>query len=404
MRPIITNILITNRKVDSCRLWYQNTPGVDYLFAAMAFHDSWAYTMFNAAEESLPDISGSFPPLETCDQDSSMSKYGLESDPASIASNPRNKMWIQGVPPVFINNDAPPLCRSLDALACAIRSCCDQANARFEGMADQSEQASSAKESGTTSGQFSVDTYKDEFCSRNMVISAHTLLQAHEVTTKSAKKNYGHRLVISAMEAFLENGEEEADGFTDSQVQSILSVCNATIERPLLLHLGGPSYHIISNAAILLCHLLNGMHANFSNEKIVCSEMEKALYDEILDTFISIRKLLNIHRRKLPAKLRCHSIPRPNFARENGKNEPLIDLGETLMCTCRGCQGFVLMGCSPCVAAERAQRSQMNSEFAMARENNGDAITSSNDDLLELGEDSEIDEALLSVLAQLIST
>ena len=190
----------------------------------------------------------------------------------------------------FVNkyNDVPPLCHSLDALACTIRFCYNQANACFEGMTNQSEQAFTAKETGTTSGQFSVDTYKDKFCSRNMVISAHTLLQAHEVTTKPAKKNYGHHLVISVMEAFLENGEEEADGFTDSQVQSTLSVCYANIERPLLLHLGGPSYHIISSAAILLCHLLNGMHAHLSSEKIVRSEKEKALYDEILDAFISI--------------------------------------------------------------------------------------------------------------------
>ena len=46
----------------------------------------------------------------------------------------------------------------------------------------------------------SVDTYKDEFCSRNVVIFAHTLFQGYEVTTKPAKKNYGHHLI-----------EEEAD-------------------------------------------------------------------------------------------------------------------------------------------------------------------------------------------------
>ena len=37
------------------------------------------------------------------------------------------------------------------------------------------------------------------------------------------------------------------------------------------------------------------------------------------------------------------------------EGEPFIDLGETLLCPCRGCQGFVLMACSPCVAAERAR-------------------------------------------------
>ena len=54
-----------------------------------------------------------------------MAKYGTATNPSYVAANPMNKMWIQGPPPVFINNEAPALSRSLDALACAIRSCCD---------------------------------------------------------------------------------------------------------------------------------------------------------------------------------------------------------------------------------------------------------------------------------------
>ena len=101
-------------------------------------------------------------------------------------------------------------------------------------------------------------------------------------------------------------------------------------------------------------------------------EMETALFDEVLDTYISVRKLLNIHRRKLPVMMRCHGLPRPSIMsgcipvkneENNGVAGPFIDLGETLMCGSRGCQGFVLMACSPCVAAERAQAAKQNLEI-----------------------------------------
>lgn len=382
----------------------KNTPDVSYLFAAIAFQDSWSYSMYNASESNLPDISVFSKP---CVSDSSCGSFDTQGkcNPASIACNPNNKMWIQGIPPVFTNNDAPPLGRSLDALACAIRGCCDQANVRFEMMKNAAMATKDPNATMSNPAATVIESYKDEYCSRNMVTSARTLLQADEAISESINKNYGHTLVISAMEAFLENGDgEEADGFTDSQVQSILLVCNMVLERPLLLHMGGPVYHIVSNCAILLCHLLNGMYASISNDKIICTDMEKALYGEILDTFLSIRKLLHMHRRKLPTNLRCHSIPRPNFTENNA--EVLIDLSETVMCSCKGCQGFALMGCSPCVAAERAQRSQMDQSYIFAREHEGEKEIDElgRDDLLGLGDDAELDEALLSVLAQLIST
>ena len=359
--------------------------------------------MYNASETDLPDLS--MFNVSSAPETSCSTEKQVKTDPVSIASNPKNKMWIQGIPPVFTNNEAPPLGRSLDALACAIRGCCDEANMRFEMMKNAAMGTNDPNAAMSNPTACVIESHSDEFCSRNMVTSARTLLQAHEATTESISKNYGHTLVISAMEAFLENGDgEEADGFTDSQVQSILSVCNMTLERPLLLHMGGPVYHIVSNCAILLCHLLNGMYGSISNDKIICTDMEKALYGEILDTFLSIRKLLHMHRRKLPTNLRCHSIPRPNFIENN--SEVLIDLSETLMCSCKGCQGFALMGCSPCVAAERAQRSQMDQSYLFAREHGGEKEIDelSKEDLLGLGDDAELDEALLSVLAQLIST
>eukprot|EP00957_Ditylum_brightwellii_P191139 14553820-Ditylum_brightwellii.AAC.1 len=310
----------------------KNIEGVESLLAAISFHDAWAYMIHNASEAALPDIDNSIPPLpapHNSEQNGDNSRFSMSTIPSMIASNPVNQMWIQGPPPVFINNEAPALSRSLDALACAIRSCCDQANSRFEGMSGDA--SGRCDDNCVTPTTAAVMANQNELCSRNMVLSAFTLLQQHEASSSSTNKNHGHHLVISAMDAFLEGGdEEEAGGFTDSQIQSLLSVCNTAVEHPLLLHQGGPTYHMVSNAAILLCHLLNGMHAN-RNSGDSPGEMETALFEEVLDTFIAVRKLLSIHRRKLPVRLRCHGIPRPNFALEvNGADNPgapFIDLG-----------------------------------------------------------------------------
>jgi hypothetical protein len=416
-----------------------NVPGVEALLAAISFHDSWAYMIHNASEAALPDIDDSIPPLPAPQQSSlsgagadAVAKYGTSTNPSYVAANPMNKMWIQGPPPVFINNEAPALSRSLDALACAIRSCCDQANARFEGMAkelmdggggggDECDNGGCGKMTATGSA---VMANEDELCSRNMVLSAFTLLQQHESAAivpgggeqGTVSKNHGHHLVVSAMDAFLEGGdEEEAGGFTDSQIQGLLSVCNTVIEHPLLLYQAGPTYHMIANAAVLLCHLLNGMHAQRGAGGESPGEMEAALFDEVLDTYLSVRKLLSIHRRKLPVRLRCHGIPRPNMAALGGGGEPgapLIDLGETLMCGSRGCQGFVLMACSPCVAAERARAAAQKQEAAAQQEalaNGVDAgledVNEFDKELLDIGQEFDLDDdALLNVLSQIIAT
>jgi hypothetical protein len=123
----------------------------------------------------------------------------------------------------------------------------------------------------------------------------------------------------------------------------------------------------------------------------------------VLDTFIAVRKLLVIHRRKLPAKLRCHGIPRPSLGLPP-EGKPFIDLGETLLCACRGCQGFVLMACSPCVAAERAQSAADKRRVEAARESDVDS-DEMDKELDDLSNDFNLDDdALLGMLSQLIST
>jgi len=400
----------------------KDTPvvGCEALLASISYLDAWAYMVHNANESALPNIDDTIPPVvQNMNQPSSSThqKYDVMTAPACIAADPKNQVWIQGAPPVYLNNEAPLPARSLDALSCAIRSCCDQANSRFASMEKDADSKPAAEESGSSSGEqkssssssyisptaTAVLSHQDELCARNMVLSAFTLLQQHEASASSPRKNQGHHLIISAMDAFLENGDEDGSGgFTDSQIQSLINVCNTVIENPMLLHHGGPTYHMVSNAAILLCHLLNGMHA-MQGAQSRNQEMESAVFEEILDTFISVRKLLNIHRRKLPVKLRCHGIPRPSVTGP-APGKAFIDLGETLMCACRGCQGFVLMACSPCVAAERARAAGRMQDMEAVREAEMAEAEELDKEILDMGAEFDLDDdALLNMLSRIIT-
>ncbi len=401
----------------------QSTQGIEALLAAISFHDSWAYMIYNANEESLPDIDESIPPVSQSGYETAVElitgaeqKYQTSTDPSKVASDAKNQMWIQGPPPVFINNEAPPLARSLDALACAIRSCCDMAQNCGGGDNGGGNSNDCSSIPMTATGK-SVMANTAELCSRNLVLSAFTLLQQSEATA-AVEKNYGHHLLISAMDAFLEGGDEdEAGGFTDSQIQSLLSVSNTVINRPLLLYQGGPTYHMVTNTAIQLCHLLNGLYASKMNNHSSGqspSEMEAALFDEVLDTYIALRKCLEIHRRKLPLLLRCHKLPRPNIMmEENEAGAPLIDLAQTHLCASRGCQGFVLMACSPCVAAERAAAAALKHKEEMALYGKDGNIKGEGNDTEEGEKDHAVDQLrnelnieddeLISILGKIVS-
>lgn len=372
--------------------------GIQPLLAAISFHDSWAYMVYNANSEHLPSIDDVLPSLAPNGKPSLVSsveqKYQVSTDHTNISSDPANHMWIQGPPPVFINNEAPPLSRALDALACAVRSCCDHANEQFEGMA-----CSAGEGKHPTMTDLAVTANTDELCSRNMVLSAYTLVQQNENANKE-EKNVGHHLIVSAMDGFLEAGDGgESTGFTDTQIQSLLSVCNTAINHPHLLYQGGPTYHMITNAAILLCHLMNGLYSekDFSSVK-PDDDMEAALFDEVLDTYIAVRKILNAHRRKVPALLRCHGLPRPRLPCKEKTDAPFVELGNTQMCSARSCQGFVLMACSPCVAAERALAVERNKTDI---EDLGGGFDES---LKDLGDRLDLDDdALLKVLGKIVA-
>jgi len=388
----------------------QDNYGTSSLLAAVSFLDAWAYMIYNANEKLIPRIDGIKPPVtSSCGAGGSLSddnKFGVKTDAMSVACDPKNRNWIQGAPPVYLNNEAPMHARSLDAVSCAVRTCCDQANSRFAEIAKQADPAMAAQipeETIMTPTTTIVTAHEDELCSRNMILSAYTLMQQEEAIHQGVrKKNEGLHMVISAMDAFLENsGDEGQSGFTDSQIQSLISVCNTALENPLLLHHAGPTYHMVTNAAILLCHLLNGMYTMKIEGGF--GAMEATLFDEVLDTLIPIRKLLTIHRRKLPVKLRCHGIPRPPITDAPPEGKPFIELGETVLCTCRGCQGFVLMACSPCVAAERARSAAERLMVESAQEKDAVEMGDVDRELEDLaGQFDMDDDALFGVVSNLI--
>lgn len=395
-----------------------NPSNATTLVAAISFLDSWAYMIFNADEKKVPRIDNSIPPVERSSQallapTQVEMEYNVRISPGCIASDPRNSNWIQGAPPVFLNNEAPLRARSLDALACAVRTCCDQANGRFAAISKEAKtnnMEAIPQETIITPTTTAVFGHENELCSRSMVLSAFTLLQQYEQITPSSHKNQGMHLVMSAMDAFLDNGDDdESGGFTDSQIQSLLSVANTVIENPLLLHHAGPTYHMVSNAAIMLCHLLNSMYmmkggaAGLQNDQQLGGGMEAAMFEEVLDTFMALRKLLVSHRRKLPVNLRCHSIPRPSLILPTGG--PFIDLGETLLCRCRGCQGFALMTCSPVVAAQKAQAAVTKRSVEAAREAQVQAADKMEKTHVNISPDfSNDDDALLSMLQHLVAS
>jgi hypothetical protein len=372
--------------------------------------------MYNANEKDIPDVDSSIPQVEQTFLDDSMmgsneieKKFGIKTSIGHIASDPKNKNWIQGAPAVYLNNEAPLNARVLDAVSCAVRTCCDFANTRFAAIAKENlSKGNDIKDFdvGVTPTATAVMAHENELCSRNVILSAFSLMQQDEANKRGHGKNEGQHVIISAMDAFLEDGESDSDrGFTDNQIQSLLSVCNSVLENPFLLHHAGPTYHMVTNAATLLCHLLNGLHA--MKKKKQFGPMEVTLFEEVFDSLVAIRKLLTIHRRKLPVRLRCHELPRIpcDGGISNDDDQPLIDLGETLLCCCRGCQGFVLMACSPCVAAERARAAASRLEIVAAQENEAVELGVLSDFYGEIGSEFDLDDdALLNIFENLISS
>ena len=291
----------------------------------------------------------------------------------------------------------------MDVIAFVARTCYDQGLERNLRLVPDS-----AGPSVASPTSIAVSSNRDELCSRNLVHTGYKLLQNYLSTSTASEKNIGYHLLYLIISSFMTlNNDDDATAIGERQVENIIKACKFVIENPLLLFQGGKTYHMVTNTAIMLCHYLNGIHARSHDSS---RNIDTSLFDDALDTFLAVRTLLVAHRKKIPQILRCHGIPRPSILQlykrdsQNGIEKPLIDLGETFMCSCRGCQGFVLFGCSPCVAGEGSQVAQNEHLNASGPFYGGD-VNEFDDELKEIGKEFDLDDdVLLDILGKIISS
>jgi len=396
------------------------TPGVEMLMAAISFQDSLAYLIHNATEGELPDIDdeiprvGPPPDLEGFKkEDETSEKYGISSAPSMVASNPLNQMWIQGVPPVFINLSAPSKSRVIDALACSIRSSLDNSrsirkssDATQEGdrrkrkyVTDTSSIPPEAEAKGKTATETAVQNNYEELSPRNLLNEASSLLQSYEENSPSLHNILsGHHLLVSALDVIFSINADDPGELDDSQIQNLITVLKAIIERPIMLFQGGPTYHIMNNCTIITAHFLNKLYSEGIN-----FESAKALFEEVLDIYNGARMVLNSHRTKLPPQLRCVEIPRPNLTANSKNREPVFDFGKTPLGSCRTWQSRVLPeSISPDVVKRVRVRAKSSSE-----DTKSSASSSTNEYeryRSELEREFDVDDkALLLVLSRIIT-
>jgi len=324
-------------------------PGVSKLIAAISFQDSLVYMICNGADEDdLPNIDGDIPravpphPHSGMAKSTAEKKFGVSISPSRVASIDINQMWIQGTPPVFINEDAPVKSRVIDGLACAIRTSLDEAKAlqtkeepqqssRGRIISRKKKYAEDSKDKSAT--QWAVEHYPNELSNSNIVHETTSLLQADKEATFSLFR--GHDLLTVALESIV-NSDRDVKYVPG---QSILNILEGIIDRPILLYQGGPTYHIITNCAILLAHKINKLHSTVIKDHNECL---KEQYDTALDIYNMARLVLEKHRSKLPLRLQCHEVPSVSAtANESGL---LIDLSNMTMCTSYNCLDCVAMG------------------------------------------------------------
>jgi predicted nucleotidyltransferase len=345
-------------------------PGAKTLMAAVSFQDSLAYMIHGASESDVPIIDLEFPrvPIPN-DVDKSSNKttdaekkYGIRTSPSSVASNPLNQMWIQGAPPILIDESAPARSRVLDALACAIRSSLDFAKAKqTKEPTTQSSRgriisrkrkflfdAEEAKAKSAT--EWVVEQNPEDLSCTNLLATSSKLLMEEEeslsrspVALRSIYR--GHQLLVSALDIIV-NVDGESECFW---VQNIVNVLEEIVEHPVLLFQGGPTYHIINNCAILLARIVNKLHAN----NVIQNESARAQFNVAMNIYNGSRLVLEKHKSKLPCQLQCHEIPIPNIAASATNGEPLIDLSRVSICQSYNCQQCFAADVPPDVLATR---------------------------------------------------
>ncbi|KAL7537786.1 hypothetical protein ACHAXR_008077 [Thalassiosira sp. AJA248-18] len=383
--------------------WLLGYPGVETLMAATSFQDSLAYMINSASEGDLPNIDSEIPRVSPPhDVDGLMvstdaeKKYGIGTSPSRVASNPINQMWIQGAPPVLINEDAPARSRILDALACAIRSSLDEAKSKqTKDPITQSSRGriisrkrkflvdAEAKDKSVT--EWALEHHPEELSSVSLLATASHLLKTEEEASAPVPSILiGHRLLVSALNVTL-NMDRETEN--SSQLQASCHVLEGIVERPSLLFQGGPTYHIINNCAIFLAHKINTLYPESLKSAAALSQFEAAL-----NVYHGSRMVLEKHRNKLPHRLRCHEIPKPDIASAEDDAGPVIDFSQSLLCPSRNCLDCVTVGMT---AAETAKR--VASATNEDKSHHGQTKS-------ELEKEFDVnDRALLGVLSQIIS-
>lgn len=288
--------------------------------------------LYNSSENFAPNIDEVIPrvsELETIELlDDAIKKYDIGMLPSRVASNPMNQYWIQGVPPIFINERASSQSRVLDAFACAIRSDVDKAKSREKVQTTRTGRVISRKQrflldadaeaKDKTATECAVDFHDDEFSYTSILVESSILIAEDEQSLLSHHSIFsGLRLLKTALDVVLNAEPDSLD------IRSIFSVLEIMMEQPILLFQGGPTYHIINSCTILLAHKINKLPSN---------DLDSALLlHQALDIYNGSRMTLEKHRSKLPLQLRCRKLPTPSPATIISGG-PVIDLSGVFTC------------------------------------------------------------------------
>ena len=391
--------------------------GAERLIAAVSFQDAFVYMICNAPvgiDEELPDIDRDIPKPElsssqqqvltttaaaaaATSSNASGKKYGVNTASSRIVSNPTNQMWIQGVPPVYIKECAPPKSRVLDALACVTRTLLDEAKA--DQTKEEPQQSSRGRiiistrrksdaddDQSKSATEWAVEHYPNEFTSRNLLARTMNLLGLD-----NNKMFRGHHLLINGLEVILNREMKNV------QLQSILNILLTIMERPILLFQGGPTYHIVTNCAIFLAHRINKLHADGSS----VAESTKRQYDMALNVYNGSRLMLEIHRRRLPRTLQCHALPSLSLSMmtattANKKDDPVINMKKMTLCTSYTCHNCADM-CGV-VVPKKGEDDKNGALPAKPVNNKLKRQTSQSEQELDIN-----DQALLAALSRIIS-
>jgi hypothetical protein len=291
--------------------------------AAISFQDSLVYMTYSASEDFVPNIDGEFPRVGELDAMSltdSEKKYGIGTKPSRVASNPINQIWIQGIPPVLVNERASSKSRVLDALACAIRSDVDEAKSSVTkeqmqnriGRSRKRKFLSDAEAKDKSATEWAVENHQDELSISNLLAEASDILTDDNESFLASHSIFcGLRLLVTALDVILNAETGRLD------IESIFNILESVMERPILLFQGGPTYHIINSCTILLAHKINELQHG---------DLDNAQFHKALSVYNGSRLILERHRRKLPQRLRCHKLPTPTPTPTPRHGGPIIDL------------------------------------------------------------------------------